>query len=436
MRYCRDVKKLDYNSEFSSRSSSPSGTQDEPELYGECSECKRKRNAVAWCDNCDKTIFKENFYSWTSGNSKIDEFIRHTQLKANENMDYLEWIEFDQFDLVENINKHGAFSSIYSAVWMEGPRWNLDEEAEVWNRNGPIKVILKRLDNSQNVSQEFINQLYKYYKCLQNGALADCFGITKDPTSCYMFVIRYYKNGDLYSYLDETMGILCWRDIVDMLWSISAGLHIIHEHNLVHGHLHGGNVLVENEMDSIDTKITDTGLHGPFDKQISSQQRYGVIPFIAPEVFNGNTLTKESDIYSFGMIMWMLSAGVRPYNNKSHDSQLIQEICLGLRPNIVSGTPPVFARLMLQCLDANPSNRPTASQIYEILGNWVTAICDDPDPSDLSNQFDVAEETKFANLNKLKFNFAPCHENAIYFSRPIDSIINNESPTPFFYGKM
>ncbi|CAB4405453.1 unnamed protein product [Rhizophagus irregularis] len=41
---------------------------------------------------------------------------------------------------------------------MEGPRWNLDEEAEVWTRNGPIKVILKRLDNSQNVSQEFVNQ--------------------------------------------------------------------------------------------------------------------------------------------------------------------------------------------------------------------------------------------------------------------------------------
>ncbi|PKC04111.1 hypothetical protein RhiirA5_379644 [Rhizophagus irregularis] len=80
-------------------------------------------------------------WSWTSGNSIIDEFIRDTQLNANENTNYLEWIEFDQFDLVENINKRGAFSSIYSAVWMEGPRWNLDEEAETWNRYGPIKVI-------------------------------------------------------------------------------------------------------------------------------------------------------------------------------------------------------------------------------------------------------------------------------------------------------
>jgi hypothetical protein len=73
----------------------------------------------------------------TSGNSMI----------ADDSTDYLEWIDFKQFDLVENTNKRGALNSI----WMEGPSWNLDEEAEVWTRNGPIKVILKRLDNPQNI---------------------------------------------------------------------------------------------------------------------------------------------------------------------------------------------------------------------------------------------------------------------------------------------
>ncbi|PKK74120.1 kinase-like protein [Rhizophagus irregularis] len=241
--------------------------------------------------------------------------------------------------------------------------------------------------------------------------------MTKDPTSCYMFVMRYYENGNLYSYLDESTRVLCWRDIIDLLWTISAGLNFIHERDLTHGNLHGGNILVEDsEMDSIDAKIADTGLHGPVDKQIS-KQIYGVIPFVAPEIFNGYTLTKESDIYSFGMIMWMLSAGVRPYCDRPHDSQLIQEICSGTRPNIVSGTPPVFTKLMLQCLDADPSNRPTASQLCECLGNWVTTICDDPDPSDLSNQFNVAEEIKFSSLEQLHFNTLPCHERAIYYSR-------------------
>ena len=115
-----------------------------------CPDCQRQRTAAAWCKICDIASLKENFRNWTSGNSKVDEFIRYTHVNANENMDYLEWIDFDQFDLIKNVNKRGAFSSIYSAIWMEGPRWNLDEEVEVWNRSGPIKVVLKRLDNSQN----------------------------------------------------------------------------------------------------------------------------------------------------------------------------------------------------------------------------------------------------------------------------------------------
>ncbi|CAB5196498.1 unnamed protein product [Rhizophagus irregularis] len=232
------------------------------------------------------------------------------------------------------------------------------------------------------MSQEFVNQLYRYYKCLQNGALADYFGMTKDPTSCYMFVMRYYENENLYSYLAESMGNLCWRDVVDILWSISAGLNVIHELGLIHGNLHGGNILVERKMNSINAKIADTGLHGPANKQIS--QTYGVIPFVAPEIFGGNTPTKESDIYSFG-----------------------------LRPSVVSGTPPVFSKLMLQCLNSSPSSRPTASQISECLENWV---------SDLPSQFDDTN-VPFVNLEKLSLQSSLCHEKAIYFSRPLDSFV-------------
>ena len=81
-----------------------------------------------------------------------------------------------------------------------------------------------------------------------------------------------------------------------MLWSVSMGLNFIHEHNLVHGHLHGGNILVESDTGSVDARIADTGLHGPVDRRMSPQQIYGVTPFVAPEIFNGNTPTKAGTI--------------------------------------------------------------------------------------------------------------------------------------------
>ncbi|RIA89739.1 hypothetical protein C1645_738404 [Glomus cerebriforme] len=99
--------------------------------YEECPECKRKQNAVSWCKNCDISSLKDNFCNWTSGSFMIDEFIRETQLNANESIDYLEWIDSDQFDLIVYTKKRGAFSTVYSAMWMEGPKCNLDEDGLV-----------------------------------------------------------------------------------------------------------------------------------------------------------------------------------------------------------------------------------------------------------------------------------------------------------------
>jgi serine/threonine protein kinase len=236
-----------------------------------------------------------------------------------------------------------------------------------------------------------------------------------------MFVFRYYNKGDTYSFLDSCKGILCWRDIVDLLWSIASGIYKIHEHGLVHGHLHGGNILIECDGNILDARITDTGLHGP-PSNTNSEGIFGVVPFIAPEIFKGGELTQASDIYSFGMIMWMLSVGDRPYCNRSHDRSLINDIIFGLRPKPAEETPPLYAQLMENCLSADPLKRPSAYDLYILFEKWVIAICDDPQPSEISEQFDKAEIAKFSSDSN-SFRLLPFfHSNAIYYSRNLNFI--------------
>src|SRR4051812_27726019 len=127
--------------------------------FGKCFDCGNERSNARWCKYCEYNAFKENFGNWTSGNLNIDNFIKFTQLNATESVDYLECIDFEQFDLVEKINNGGKFSTIYSAIWLEGPRRVWDEDAEQWTRNGPMKVTLKRLNNSQNISEDDLKQV-------------------------------------------------------------------------------------------------------------------------------------------------------------------------------------------------------------------------------------------------------------------------------------
>src|SRR6266498_3477196 len=115
--------------------------------------------------------------------------------------------------------------------------------------------------------------------------------------------------------------------------------------------------------------------------------------------------------------MWTLSAGIRPWCDRPHDSKLAGEICSGLRPEIIDGTPNVYIQLMTQCWHSDPLKRPTEFQLNELIRNWVTATYDDPDPSESSDQFDIAEEKKFSDLERSRFHQQEIHPQAFYTSR-------------------
>ncbi|CAB5301022.1 unnamed protein product [Rhizophagus irregularis] len=181
-----------------------------PKELKDCPECGKPRISFGWCKDCETNSMKENFLYWTSENKVIDELIRHTQLNASQTCDYLEWIPFEKFEMVKYIGS-GGFGSVYSALWMEGPRWNWDDGAQEWARAGPMTVALKRLENSQKISSSFINQIKTYHKCLQSASLAETFGITKDPTSNYMIVMKYYENDDTPKFYADLME-QCWDD--------------------------------------------------------------------------------------------------------------------------------------------------------------------------------------------------------------------------------
>ncbi|RIB29695.1 hypothetical protein C2G38_2027490 [Gigaspora rosea] len=66
---------------------------------------------------------------------------------------------------------------------------------------------------------------------------------------------------------------------------------------------------------------------------------YGVLPYIAPELFQKKPFTKASDIYSFGIIMVEMTTGQRSFNDYKFNFDLVVRICnFGLRPKFAPGT--------------------------------------------------------------------------------------------------
>ncbi|CAG8580467.1 15115_t:CDS:2, partial [Gigaspora rosea] len=148
--------------------------------------------------------------------------------------------------------------NLRSLLWCSLRNW--DEENEEWLRNGPTKCALKRIENSNQMSREYLNNIMRNHQCLQGRFVVDCFGITRDPTGCYMFVTSLCEE-NLYQYIDKVMGYLRWEDIVKILYEIIKGLKRIHDNGLYHGNLHGGNLLIEDKPEGVITELRDILSH-------------------------------------------------------------------------------------------------------------------------------------------------------------------------------
>ena len=131
--------------------------------YGLCEECKQPNTGRwNWCQSCNGKHFQRNFKNWTSGNYDIDELIRRTQLKAKNDGEALEWIEYDRFESIEYLAK-GGFGTAFKAIWKDGNIESWNSESNQWVRYKHDKkdftVVLKRLHDSQEISSEFLKEV-------------------------------------------------------------------------------------------------------------------------------------------------------------------------------------------------------------------------------------------------------------------------------------
>ena len=183
-------------------------------------------------------------------------------------------------------------------------------------------------------------------------------------------VLDYKQEGNLRDYLQGNHSNLTLKDRISILRDLCESLYCIHEKDLIHCDLHSGNMLMQTN----NCYITDLGMCGPVDEE-SSGKIYGIISYVAPEVLlQKKQKTKESDVYSVGMLMWELFAGHPPFDDRAHDFCLIFQICEGLRPETLSEMPDDCTQMIKKCWDADPSKRPTILELWIFADNKLKEI--------------------------------------------------------------
>jgi calcium-dependent protein kinase len=164
------------------------------------------------------------------------------------------------------------------------------------------------------------------------------------------------------------------KEAAGILHQILSAVNYLHKHQIVHRDLKPENIL----FDGSNVKITDFGASGKFQPNSKLNTLVGTSYYIAPEVI-GNSYNEKCDVWSIGVIMYILLSGVLPFNGQN-DEQIFQSIKRGKFSleisefRTISESPKTLIRKFL-CLD--PKERITIEEAlkdkwFEITVNVAT----------------------------------------------------------------
>ncbi|POG72310.1 kinase-like domain-containing protein [Rhizophagus irregularis DAOM 181602=DAOM 197198] len=236
-------------------------------------------------------------------------------------------------------------------------------------------------------------------------------------------VLEYAEGGNFNSYLKEKCKVFDWFNKLKILTNIIEGLNTIHQKQMVHRDFHIGNILFTRlyyDRDEYTACISDMGLCKKIN-DINETSIYGVMPYVAPEVLKGEPYTPAADIYSFGMIMYVIATGNQPFTNCAHDDILALNICNGIRPEINDQiAPKCYTDLMKKCWDSNPENRPNSVEIKKLINLFYQY-------NEIKMKFNETQEYRKKIFSAIKNNQLTTHTQAIYTSRLLNPFTKNLS---------
>nr|KYP61212.1 Lectin-domain containing receptor kinase A4.3 [Cajanus cajan] len=199
-----------------------------------------------------------------------------------------------------------------------------------------------------------------------------------------LLVYEYMPNGSLDVHLFKKQSLLKWAVRYNIARGLASALIYLHEEweqCVVHRDIKSSNIMLDSEFNA---KLGDFGLARFVDHAKGAQTTAlaGTMGYMAPECATSGRASKESDIYSFGVVALEIASGRKPINFKAQENEInIVEWVWGLygRGRILEAADPRldgdFEEEQIKCLMivglwcAHPdhNNRPSIRQAIQVL---------------------------------------------------------------------
>ncbi|XP_064607266.1 inactive tyrosine-protein kinase transmembrane receptor ROR1-like isoform X2 [Liolophura sinensis] len=250
--------------------------------------------------------------------------------------------------------------------------------------NAPVRVTIKTLKetSSPKVQNDFRREVDLMTE-LRHPSVVCLLGVCmKQQPMCMLF--EYLPHGDLHEFLNRYsphsdlsvsddeghQRVLEYTEMLHISTHVAAGMEYLSCQRYIHRDLAARNILVG---DNLTVKISNFGISKDlYSSDYYRAQNKSLIPvrWMSPEGILYAKFTTESDVWSFGVLLWeIFSYGVQPYFGYSNQEviEMVKNRQILPCPEDCPGR--VYA-LMVDCWHEIPTRRPTFTEVHNKLRTW------------------------------------------------------------------
>lgn len=183
------------------------------------------------------------------------------------------------------------------------------------NTQRAVKIIEKSSICKSQQDSVFILKEFRILRELDHPHIVRCFEVFEDENRCYIST-EYCPAGDLFTEITK-MKKFKESQASELIRQVLSALVYCHEKGVSHRDLKPENILLMETNENLSIKLADFGNSIEFNKESKLSGCFGSAYYIAPEVFE-NSYNENCDIWSVGIIMYILLTGRPPYASKNN----------------------------------------------------------------------------------------------------------------------
>ena len=207
-------------------------------------------------------------------------------------------------------------------------------------------------------------------KDLDHPNIVKMYEFLEDEKRIYI-VTEICKGGELF---DEILNRSKFdeADAAIVMKQLLYAINYCHKKKIVHRDLKPENMLLEQDRDLEKIKIVDFGTSLSFDESRNLDEKLGTAYYIAPEVIK-KKYNQKCDLWSCGVIMYILLSGEPPFNDPRADNEAIMKKVEIGKYDLTSGIWKTISKeakdLVKKLLTYNPDDRIDAEQAMK--HTWI-----------------------------------------------------------------